>query len=644
MAIFPSSPSSNGRGNVPMAVTLFYLITGGLWILFSDRLLSLFVSAPPVLTFMQTIKGWFYVAITGGLLYVILRRWALEQERSLLLERSLRSIDDALIREKSLEEILGAVCDTVIGIGYPMCWLGLVEPDLAVRPVACRGLAPAALDRLQVSWEEVSSRRISRGTVNGTDEYLVYQDLQESGGHAPWLEEVRRLGYRSCASLPLRIHGRVLGVLNVGHRKRGAFSPHRLHTLMTIAQQATTVLYSARRREAFERLDYQHRLILNSVGDGILGVNREGIITFANRAVMEITRYDFNELFGQDLYEFLHPLKWNGTPCPREECKIFSAIKNGEVAREDDGLFWKKDGTALPVEVTTAPIAEGDEVNGAVVVFKDISERKRYERQLAYLANHDPLTGLYNRYRFEEEVSAILSRMRSRGISGAMFFLDVDGFRSLNETLGHRAGDEIIVALAGVLKGMLHPGDILARPGSDEFVIFIIDEGHTRAGELASDILDAVRQNVITVKGQLVGVTVSIGLAFFPEHGLSVEDLLSRAEMAMYRAKEKGRNQFYIFRPDETILQGVEHRLSWEKHPPGFRAGSLFTVFSTHTGPAPGGNPQLRGATAPAGRKGGNHPARCLSGYCRALWFDLRYRPLGGEACHPTYSFVAGAG
>lgn len=172
----------------------------------------------------------------------------------------------------------------------------------------------------------------------------------------------------------------------------------------------------------------------------------------------------------------------------------------------------------------------------------DISERKHHEAQLAHAASHDALTNLFGRRRIQEELERELARAQRNGTHGALLFLDIDQFKDVNDSLGHQAGDELLVQLAGLLRESLRETDSISRLGGDEFAILLPDSRLDQAFAVAEKLLQAIRDYPFVVRGQRVSVTGSLGVALFPEHGTTSEDLLSWADLAMYEAKAAGRN------------------------------------------------------------------------------------------------------
>jgi len=176
-------------------------------------------------------------------------------------------------------------------------------------------------------------------------------------------------------------------------------------------------------------------------------------------------------------------------------------------------------------------------------------KRKQSEEQLKHLASHDPLTGLLNRRRFNEELESLLAHSRRYGTHGALMFLDLDNFKRANDTFGHQAGDMLLVNIAGTLKKRLRNTDIIARLGGDEFAVILFQVDNDQAIFFAEQLLESVSQSARLINGQASGVTVSIGVALFPTHNTMAESLISCADQAMYRAKEKGRNCVCVFDP-----------------------------------------------------------------------------------------------
>lgn len=216
-----------------------------------------------------------------------------------------------------------------------------------------------------------------------------------------------------------------------------------------------------------------------------------------------------------------------------------AAIRAG--AWSGEAVLAAAGGREIPVSVVLLAHKTPD---GAVeflsAIARDIAARKRLEEELLHLANHDDLTGLLSRRRFQQELERELARARRYGTHGSLLFVDFDNFKAVNDSLGHWVGDQMLVRLAGLLREQLRETDIPARLGGDEFAVLMPQTGAEEAEVVARRILKALREHRTVVGEQAVGVTASIGIAVYPEHGTTAEELLTRADHAVYEAKKTG--------------------------------------------------------------------------------------------------------
>lgn len=210
--------------------------------------------------------------------------------------------------------------------------------------------------------------------------------------------------------------------------------------------------------------------------------------------------------------------------------------------------FRTHDGREIPViQIILAHKNALGRVEFFSTIARDISEQKRLEAELHYYATRDALTGLANRRLFQEVFRRELSRGRSRGASGALFLIDLDHLKAINDSFGHRAGDAVLIEVARRLGSQLRQGDLLARIGGDEFAAILVDAGGEEAWAVACRIRDAMSDCVVDWGDRRIAVTVSVGIALFPVHGETEEELMARADMALYRAKEAGRDAVFIY-------------------------------------------------------------------------------------------------
>lgn len=291
----------------------------------------------------------------------------------------------------------------------------------------------------------------------------------------------------------------------------------------------------ARQEQAIRRAEADLRTIFDEAPIGHLLVDeRDGLI--ANAALVAITGYEADELQAVGTNMLVDD---EGATALRA---ALERVHRGE--RHDDPIELRiahRQGRLVDLAVHIAALG-GDghgERRRTLLQVVDVSDRKRLEERLRHLADHDSLSGLLNRRRFEQELQAHVARCRRYGPVGAVLLLDVDRFKEVNDERGHAAGDELIVAVARVLRDRLRSSDVVARIGGDEFAALLPQAGPGEAGEVAATLVDAVRVH---------GVTISVGVAAAAEtHPLMAGELLRRADQAMYEAKAAGRDGHALF-------------------------------------------------------------------------------------------------
>jgi diguanylate cyclase (GGDEF)-like protein/PAS domain S-box-containing protein len=305
-------------------------------------------------------------------------------------------------------------------------------------------------------------------------------------------------------------------------------------------------------RESHEAL----QRVLNSVAEGIYGVDVDGRCTFINASGVRMLGYDdAAELVGNNMHKLIHHSRADGSAYPANECRMYMAFMKNLDVRADDEVFWRKDGSPFPVEYWSHPIIKDGVVKGAVATFFDISERKHSEQQIHRLAFFDALTNLPNRRLLMDRLHQAFAVSARNGQHGAIMFLDLDNFKTLNDTKGHDIGDLLLIEVAQRLTSCVRDGDTVARLGGDEFVVVletlsaIESEAATQAERVAEKIQGALNLPY-RLKDRIHHTTPSIGIALFRGHQDAMDDLLKYADIAMYQAKKAGRNTIRFYDPE----------------------------------------------------------------------------------------------
>jgi diguanylate cyclase (GGDEF)-like protein/PAS domain S-box-containing protein len=281
----------------------------------------------------------------------------------------------------------------------------------------------------------------------------------------------------------------------------------------------------------------------------------QGRITYANDNFCKLSGYTREELIGRN-----HRILNSGYHPQSMFRDMYRRIGRGEVWRgelcnrsKDGRLYWVD-------TVITAQLGHDGKPIAYMAIRVDITARKRAEARISYAARHDALTGLPNRAVLQEKMDEATARLARDGETFSVFMLDLDGFKYVNDTLGHAAGDRLLIELAERLKGSLRDNEMVARLGGDEFAVIQCGEADQREGAvaLAVRLLDIVARP-FDLDGHDLTVGTSIGIALAPENGTETGELMKKADLALYRVKAEGRNSFTFF--DEKLSKDVSSRL-----------------------------------------------------------------------------------
>lgn len=303
-----------------------------------------------------------------------------------------------------------------------------------------------------------------------------------------------------------------------------------------------------------------NRLLVDNMADAVLVLDTDGMITFASQQAEAFTGRPTEDLIGMSYTDLM------SEDSVRVVESQFASPESMGARRIREVNFTHEKGSITPVELSASPVRDG---GGNVVavqwIARDVAERKQFERQLVHLANHDHMTGLINRRRFEEELAGHLAECRRTGSTGAMLWIDLDGFKEINDAFGHRVGDDILVRLAETLRRTSRADHVVARLGGDEFAVLMPVCNRAGAQAASMRILEEIRTSIKHHDGLDLRVTASIGLLEFPDQGTSVEEVIGRADLAMYRAKQDGGNRYCSYTPAEEWKSEATERHLWSQ-------------------------------------------------------------------------------
>lgn len=290
-------------------------------------------------------------------------------------------------------------------------------------------------------------------------------------------------------------------------------------------------------------------LVLDATADGVCGLDPDGRITFANAALTRLVDLPSKRLVGRHHHEALGHVAPPDGPCPL--CTAVAAARGVPTG----GLeVRRRDGRTVPVECGATPLWERGSVTGTVVTLRDLTERHRLQRQ----ALHDELTGLANRTLLRAHLAQELARLDRDRHTAALLFCDLDQFKEVNDTLGHAAGDQLLVEAAHRLREAVRGHDTVARMGGDEFVVLCTDMQSSADVMVVAERLLATLAEPFLIDGVTARVSASIGVTVFDGPGTEPDALLEQADIAMYRAKQRGRDRIEVF--DDELRARTEQR------------------------------------------------------------------------------------
>ena len=279
----------------------------------------------------------------------------------------------------------------------------------------------------------------------------------------------------------------------------------------------------------------------------VLIIDKQHIICYASTAFLKLTGLSESEVHNQAIQALENRLT-----LPEIPNTDFSPNSKGVVESE---LTWVgADGQARWLSTSISLLwSESKEISHYVITFEDITEHKSRQEEMEQIALYDPLTGLENRVLFKSQLEKVISNVQRTHTKTALLFIDIDDFKSINDSLGHESGDYVLKAVATRLKAHVRNNDSVARVSGDEFIILLNDlQSYDDASKVTHQIIDSFKTPIVE-RGREIFITVSIGISMTPDDSIKDSELINNADLAMYRAKQNGRNNFQFYCVDMNV-------------------------------------------------------------------------------------------
>ena len=292
------------------------------------------------------------------------------------------------------------------------------------------------------------------------------------------------------------------------------------------------------------------RVTLASIGDAVLSTDSGWLVSFINPIAEELLGWNCLQAVGQHVSDVFQVL--DGTTRERIVPQMEQAIQKGRtIILPSNCVLVRRDGQELHIEDSAAPIYDlSGEFAGMVVVFHDVSESRAITQKMSHLAEHDALTSLPNRALFNDRLEHGITLARRHGRQMAVLFIDLDHFKHINDSLGHLIGDQILKAVARRIALCIRNSDTVSRQGGDEFIVLLSEVNRAEDAELIAEKIRLAVMLPYTIDSHYLHLTASIGVSVYPNDGEDATALIQYADIAMYHAKEKGRNNSQFFKDD----------------------------------------------------------------------------------------------
>jgi len=488
--------------------------------------------------------------------------------------KALLQLCKRLERAWNLPDILDAFSPVAQQVlGYRHSWLALFSQKPGFCTVISHMTAggESELSRKTQSMEIPIAGDAMLREIMGADHVVVVEDARTDPRTNK--EMVALLENRTIINVPLVLAEQRLGALGMG--THGDIEgvrvplPWQIDFMQAMAGHVAVALDRVRfmgARKLAEDALYQEKerlqVTLHAISDAVISTNASGELLYINPVAETLTGWSLATAVGQPYHQVFCMVDGDGSVSPIDP--VADAIATAQTHRYPQLTLHQRQGDRFLVEVAVSPILDADgEVQGAVLVFRDVTEQRRLSQEIAFQATHDELTGLGNRRAFEQALNQAFADARHPARNHVVCYLDLDEFKVVNDTCGHTAGDELLRQIARLFSTVLREEDHLCRIGGDEFGIILTNQNVANAVLAAERLQLSLAGFRFVWREQSFGVGVSIGMVVVDANSESVGALLQAADSACYVAKEGGRGRIHVYATDDPALAQRYGVMEW---------------------------------------------------------------------------------
>lgn len=471
----------------------------------------------------------------------------LKVERLSSIYAALSQCNQAIVRCNNEDDLYRSICnDAVTFGGMKMAWIGLCDQtSQVVNPVASYGTGIEYLNNLEVSININEPSSLGPVATAIRECRPVWcQDFQHDDMTQLWHDRGVTYGWQASASLPIYCNGNPIGIFMLYADITNAFDEVAQNLLIEMAMDISFALdnfVNEAERIQIETQHYKLATVVEQSANGILITDVDAKIEYINQAFVDMSGYSLNEIKGRN-----PRLLQSGKTLPLVYEQMWAQIKVGKSWR-GELINRRKDGIEYTARTFITPMFDTlGNITNYLSIKENITEQLQAEARIQHLAYFDQLTGLPNRIRLNDRFNYSISLAERAEHTLTVMFFDLDHFKVINDTLGHNAGDQLLVELTRRFKTVLREEDTLSRMGGDEFILLLPETDGVGASVVAAKLLNLVAEPYMFNGNEIVS-TISIGIALYPHDGDDVETLSKNADTAMYRVKKSGRNNFCFF-------------------------------------------------------------------------------------------------